>query len=61
MGKPGNLIALKTRLKDRSVRDEAAPRDNFIEGRALQLAFIIDRLKLDSVPVQRDPARGESR
>ena len=61
MGKPGNLIALKTRLEARSVRDGAAPRDNFIEGRALQLAFIIDRLKLDSVPVQGDPARGEAR
>ena len=61
MGKPGNLIALKTRLEDRGVRGGAAPRDNFIEGRALQLAFIIDRLKLDRLPAPGDPAREKTR
>ena len=61
MGKPGNLIALRTRLEDRNVRGGSPPRDNFIDGRALQLAFIIDRLKLDRVPLQSDPARGENR
>ena len=52
--KPGNLIALKTRLEDTRGAGAGAPRDSFLRERALQLAFIIDRLGLRGAPAPGD-------
>ena len=52
--KPGNLIALKTRLEDTGAPGAGAPRDSFLRERALQLAFIIDRLGLRGAPAPGD-------
>ena len=52
--KPGNLIALKTRLGDTGSPGSGGPRDSFLRERALQLAFIIDRLGLGGAPTPGD-------
>ena len=44
--KPGNFIALQTRLENTERPGQNSPRDSFLQQRALQLAFIIDRLGL---------------
>lgn len=44
--KPGNFIALQTRLEKKKSPGQGSPRDSFLRERSLQLAFIIDRLGL---------------
>ena len=44
--KPGTFIALQTRLENSERPGQNSPRDSFLQQRALQLAFIIDRLGL---------------
>ncbi len=46
--KAGTFIALQTRMGNTERSAESSPRDSFLKQRALQLAFIIDRLGIGS-------------
>ena len=46
--KTGTFIALQTRMGNTERSAESSPRDSFLKQRALQLAFIIDRLEIGS-------------
>ncbi|MEE3200158.1 MAG: prolyl oligopeptidase family serine peptidase [Planctomycetota bacterium] len=46
--KAGTFIALQTRMGNTERTAESSPRDSFLKQRALQLAFIIDRLGIAS-------------